>query len=381
MAGPGAVTGVGRTDISGVDAATHAEQQLQRFVGLPHYTTRGPEIDALQRSLNYMGARLGLDAVYGPKTEAAVQEFLARDMPDLQHGAGMRGRFQDRKAVRRLQHALTVITGQHLEPDGRFGDKTRAALVAWQQSLGINNPSPEGVVNRGTWNALLAGMVDKWKTPPVPRPRPTVTTAPTATGTNGALRLPDANGVSTPSSSPSTVNNMVTTVSTRSRPSANWPPNLSRFSNHGVNTRLPQNDPNIHHYKPLAYGTPRTIAMLEAVAAEYNARTGYVLRVGDISQRGGGDVGGHSSHEEGRKIDLDLAFNDGRTTAEPNRESRNAKYTSPAYDRDATRTLIRLIKQCNPNAEILFNDDVLIEEGLVRPYSGHDNHMHVQRLY
>jgi conjugal transfer mating pair stabilization protein TraG len=164
-------------------------------------------------------------------------------------------------------------------------------------------------------------------------------------------------------------------------PSANWPPNLRRFSNSGVTARLPTDDPNIHHYKPLAWGTPRTIELIRSVAAEYRARTGYQLRVGDISQRGGGDVPGHGSHEQGRNIDLDLAFNDGRTTAEPSRNSRNASWRSPAYDRDATRTMIRLIKQANPNAQILFNDPVLVREGLVRPFPGHDNHLHVQHLY
>jgi murein endopeptidase len=105
------------------------------------------------------------------------------------------------------------------------------------------------------------------------------------------------------------------------------------------------------------------------------------LRVGDISKRGGGRIPDHGSHKHGKNVDLDLAFNDGRTTAEPNRGSRNATWRSPAYDRGATRLMVKLIKEAYPSAQILFNDPVLVREGLVRSYPNHDNHLHVQHLY
>ncbi len=370
------VNGTGRTDApNGVDAATHAQQQVERFLGLPHSTTRGAEIRALQRSLNLMGASLTLDGVYGRNTEGAVRDFLARDMPALQRGAGQRSG-SEREAVRRLQQALNVVTGSQLVVDGRFGAKTEEALIAWQRSHGVNNPSPEGQINRATWNALLASMVDKLKgAESITAPPPSHTSSRPPTD---GLTPPTASGVRTPGSgdrTPAPTGSGSSGVSSR-----DWPPNLSAYSNTGVNTRLPDDDPNLSRYKPYAYGTERTIALIRAVAARYHDLTGMVLRVGDISQQGGGPIPGHASHRSGRNVDLDLAFSDGRTTAEPNRESRNASWRSDAYDRDATRTIIRLIKECNPNAQILFSDPVLVREGLVTPYAGHDNHMHVQGL-
>ncbi len=515
------VTGVGRTDtILDVEASTHARQQLERFLGLPHYTTRGPEIEGLQRALILSGARLGLDGVYGPQTEDALRGFLECELPELQLGAGIisrGGSVRERAAVRRLQHMLTILTGSHLEPDGKLGDDTRAVLIAWQQSLGTHNPSPEGVVNRDTWDALLSGVAGQLGSAAAPA-RPSVRNPVPAFDLGGALQTPADNGVSmsgparagsgspgvhggagssTPDASDGVggffdraqaeaartvgvqyalnvmgadlptngtwgsrtqealreffardfpvlergagldglnraeVRRIQTALNVVSRARLGvdgrfgedteaaltawqrsvgdgagplgqvtrdtwiallrsvtdtieqtgvWPPDLSRLSNAGVYTRLPTDDPTIHHYKPYGYGTERTIGMVRAVAARYHQLTGMVLRVGDISQRGGGPIKDHSSHQHGLNVDLDLAFNDGRTTAEPDRSSENATWRSPAYDRDATRTIIQLIKDCNPNADILFNDRVLVREGLVRPWPNHDNHIHVQRL-
>lgn len=57
----------------------------------------------------------------------------------------------------------------------------------------------------------------------------------------------------------------------------------------------------------LQYGLPSLVGMLERSAAKVAKRyPGSVLTVGDLSQKGGGDVGGHRSHESGR--DADVAF-------------------------------------------------------------------------
>jgi penicillin-insensitive murein endopeptidase len=55
------------------------------------------------------------------------------------------------------------------------------------------------------------------------------------------------------------------------------------------------------------WGLPQLVGMLERSAAKVRKKfPGSVLRVGDLSRRGGGDVSGHHSHESGR--DVDVAF-------------------------------------------------------------------------
>ncbi len=145
-------------------AARNAEAGVRRFIGLPHLTTRGSTINALQRALVIIGARptLEADSIYGPRTEAAAHRLLDHPPPSLKPGDGFNSRPQNRAAIERLQRALNALGGSAaLDLDGRFGERTQAALVAWQQSLGANNPSPEGEVNAATWQALLAALVEK----------------------------------------------------------------------------------------------------------------------------------------------------------------------------------------------------------------------------
>ena len=55
-------------------------------------------------------------------------------------------------------------------------------------------------------------------------------------------------------------------------------------------------------------------------------------------------------------------------------------YRSTAYDRAATRDLIRAIRATAKDHVklIFFNDAVLIREGLVKWYTGHDDHLHIR---
>lgn len=159
-----------------------------------------------------------------------------------------------------------------------------------------------------------------------------------------------------------------------------WSRKLSSYNNTRIDTEVPSGASDYMSYKPYRFGTARTIESIKRIAERYRQQTGMMLRIGDISKRGGGQIPDHSSHRTGKIFDLDMAFNDGRTTAEPDRDSVNATWRSPAYDRDATRKLIKIIKQIRPEAQILFNDPVLVREGLVRQFPNHDNHLHVQKL-
>ena len=92
--------------------------------------------------------------------------------------------------------------------------------------------------------------------------------------------------------------------------------------------------------------------------------------VGDISRRGGGPFPPHASHRNGRDVDLRPLTNNGRN--EP------TNVGAANYSHALTRELATLIRQeLNPEF-ILFNDPLLIADGLTRRADGHGNHLHVR---
>jgi conjugal transfer mating pair stabilization protein TraG len=117
----------------------------------------------------------------------------------------------------------------------------------------------------------------------------------------------------------------------------------------------------------MQWGTARTVEGLQRIADRYHTATGRTLEVGDISKQGGGKTSRHRTHLHGSDVDL----------RPPTASGGPATWRSPGYDRAATRRLIAEIRREFPNARILFNDPVLIREGLTRPARGHDNHLHV----
>ena len=140
------------------------------------------------------------------------------------------------------------------------------------------------------------------------------------------------------------------------------------------------NPPN---YDRAHWGTAETVAGLERAAARVYAAGLGPVAVGDISVEHGGDIDGHTFHEEGFDADV-----------RPMRDSRNQcamgvtwyrwsggrkVCCNPAYDRTATRALIRALRAASPGHVhyIWFNDPKLISEGLSRYHSGHDDHLHV----
>ncbi len=136
-----------------------------------------------------------------------------------------------------------------------------------------------------------------------------------------------------------------------------------------VRTHLPASGPGFRTYGPrsMQWGTEATVGSMQRIAQRYHAATGRTLEVGDLSQQGGGRTSRHKSHLRGTDVDL----------RPPSSSGGPATWRSAGYDRAATRRLIQEIRRENPNARILFNDPVLIREGLTRPAAGHDNHLHV----
>ncbi|WP_158884834.1 penicillin-insensitive murein endopeptidase [Amycolatopsis anabasis] len=123
------------------------------------------------------------------------------------------------------------------------------------------------------------------------------------------------------------------------------------------------------------WGTAAAIGQLEQAARTFAASGNGKIPVGDIALEHGGDIPGHASHEVGLDADLwpirtdSAQCSGGRIT-----------WRSPAYDRAATRELVRAIRAAAPGHVklIFFNDPTLISEGLTTSYANHDNHLHVR---
>lgn len=117
------------------------------------------------------------------------------------------------------------------------------------------------------------------------------------------------------------------------------------------------------------YGTQGVIGELRASSAEWASRGGSPVNIGDISNRGGGDMAGHTSHEQGRQVDVRPFRHDGANAP--------TNWRGSSYDREQTREYIEMMKERNPGMAVLFNDPVLVREGLTEPHKGHDDHLHL----
>ncbi|MGB3469766.1 MAG: penicillin-insensitive murein endopeptidase [Erythrobacter sp.] len=138
-----------------------------------------------------------------------------------------------------------------------------------------------------------------------------------------------------------------------------------------VTSSLPRGGEGYRSYSPRneQYGTEAMIGELRASSAEWSSRGGSPVNIGDISNRGGGPMRGHQGHQNGTTMDV-RPFR---------KDSSNAPVTwqSPDYDRAEMRSYIEFMKERNPGMRVLFNDPVLVREGLTQPYKGHDNHLDI----
>ena len=132
--------------------------------------SQGHPVPALQYLLRDRGHHVTVDGIFGPKTEAAVEQFQIADQLRVDGIAGpqtwgaliivlARGSTGD--AVRALQEEfrfrdLSGDPGPGLAVDGVFGPRTAAAVRGFQQALGI---TVDGIVGPLTWRALVSGML------------------------------------------------------------------------------------------------------------------------------------------------------------------------------------------------------------------------------
>lgn len=94
------------------------------------------------------------------------------------------------------------------------------------------------------------------------------------------------------------------------------------------------------------------------------------LQFGDISRRGGGAFPPHSSHKNGRDVDVRPIRKDNRMDA--------VSVGEPQYDTMRTEEFVKTVLERHPTATIFFNDDRLVKKGLTARAAGHHNHLHIR---
>ena len=122
------------------------------------------------------------------------------------------------------------------------------------------------------------------------------------------------------------------------------------------------------------WGTSAAIGQLQAAARQVKDLGHGRVALGDIGFQHGGNMPGHVTHEQG----LDVDVRPMRRSEDQCRWGVNWRWST--YDRAATRDLIKAVRVTAQGHVklIYFNDPVLIKEGLVRWYAGHDDHLHVR---
>lgn len=94
------------------------------------------------------------------------------------------------------------------------------------------------------------------------------------------------------------------------------------------------------------------------------------LQFGDMSRRWGGAFKGHSSHKNGRDVDVRPIRKDDQMAAVTINEA--------FYDAKRTEEFVKLLRSKFPGVSILFNDPKLIAKGWTKKFAGHDNHLHIR---
>jgi hypothetical protein len=150
-----------------------------------------------------------------------------------------------------------------------------------------------------------------------------------------------------------------------------------------VNTSLPQSGPGFYSYKPTEqqFGLQETVQALSAIAAAWKQRhlQGPRIGIGDISCQGGGSmVPRHKSHQKGIDVDIRPARGDGREEPVSYRAKvRGAWRMNPAYSRDLTQELVKLIRaNCILQVDRIFFNDPKVKG--VKYYRNHDDHLHIR---
>lgn len=162
-----------------VNVAESTCQAVCEFLGVTYITreltnyptirinARGNFVKILQYLLNYYGANLVVDGVFGVGTERAVKQFQINNglTPDgivgrntwnnllnFNPSANVLKRGSKKSAVLFLQRLLLSYLYPITNLDGIFGPETERAVRAFQSE---NNLTQDGIVGKNTWQALF----------------------------------------------------------------------------------------------------------------------------------------------------------------------------------------------------------------------------------
>jgi len=252
--------------------------------------------------------------------------------------------------VTAIQYLLTHH-GQTVEPTGVFESTTDGAVRAFQTATGL--PST-GVVDAATWEALAPRLEAGASGPAVTalqtelaaklRQDIPITGQFDAATTEAVRAFQDHAGIGVDGIvGPATWRNLV------------WHYDYPELA--GMCDQDPDGNGEAN------WATAAAIGQLEEAVRAF-AQTGRgELPLGDAGFEHGGDIPGHASHDNGMDIDLwPIRTDNGQCT-----EGR-ITWESPTYDRDATRTLAKALRDAAPDHVklIFFNDPVLISSSTTR---------------
>ncbi|HEX6290499.1 MAG TPA: penicillin-insensitive murein endopeptidase [Herpetosiphonaceae bacterium] len=252
----------------------------------------------------------------------------------------------------------------NISADGIFGSGTDSAVKSFQSSRGL---AVDGIVGPATWDALT----------------PTVRNGSTGNAVKALqLLLNEKNraGLSVDGVFGSGTDAAVRNFQSHAGLAVDgivgpttWKNLVWHYDYPNWGTSMCDQDPDANGLAN--WGTGAAIGQLEAAANAFIGLGQGRVPVGDVSREHGGDIAGHASHEVGLDVDVWPIRTD-------NAQCTGTRITwqSSAYDRAATRELVRAIRNAAPGhiKVIYFNDPQLISEGLTTQYANHDNHLHIR---
>ncbi|WP_327164047.1 penicillin-insensitive murein endopeptidase [Streptomyces zaomyceticus] len=266
--------------------------------------------------------------------------------------------------VAALQYLLNA-QGAQLTADGAFGSGTDTAVRSFQSAKGLG---ADGIVGPNTWKALTPTVREGSRGEAVKAVQYLLNAKRGAgLSVDGAFGAGTASAVRTFQShaglgadgvvGPDTWTNLL------------WHHEYADYNSGTLCNQSPDGNSSAD------WGTAAAVAQLEAAARAFSGLGRGKVPVGDIGFEHGGAINGHASHQVGLDADLWPV----RTDAAQCGGSR-ITWQSAAYDRSATRELVKALRAAAPGHVkfVYFNDPQLIAEGLTVQYPNHDNHLHIR---
>lgn len=256
--------------------------------------------------------------------------------------------------VTALQHFLAA-RGYSVLADGIFSAGTETAVKDFQSKNGL---SADGIVGAATWSKVVTTVQNGSSGQAV-----TALQKELNAKLHYGLAVDGAFGAGTTTAVKNFQSHMGLTADGIVGP-ATWQALIGHFEDLGGASGT-----GWYHYNDDGnddYASANAIAQLKKVAADWNT-LGYGVRIGlgDFSLEHGGYFSPHSSHQDGLDTDLRCVLTSGESPCD---------WRNSGYSRARTQKLVDMLWATGQVERILFNDPNVTG---VTPYSGHDNHLHV----